>query len=248
MTKRAFLVLLALLVAGCGSGGGGSTAPTSAQPSGNGVESLGAKDIVARSVQTLKDGRSAHLTGQTSSDGQTVTMDLAMDTTGNCAGTVSQTDQGTFKLVKLGKQVWVKPDAAFWQTHGGPATAQLVGDKYLKTSSDNPDFAQLASVCDLNTLADSIGSVDTVTTGGRTTVNGTDAVALNGTKGADSGTVYVAVTGKPYPLRIEKSGGKLDFKDFGTPVPTTTPSPDQSIDLDELNRETTSQSPSASAA
>ena len=76
-------------------------------------------------------------------------------------------------------------------------------------------------------------------------------MTVTGTKDGQPATLYVATTGKPYPLRLVRSGtdtAKIGFKDFGVPVPTTTPSPDQSIDLDQLNKEIGSPSPTAGAS
>ncbi|WP_441247261.1 hypothetical protein [Kitasatospora sp. McL0602] len=278
-SKQTALALLAAAVvasaaAGCGGSSGGTSraaasgpastsastaASTAASASGsasasaagspNGVEGLAAKEIVSKSAQALKDAGAAKVTGQVTDGGQQTTLDLRMDTAANCSGTMGLAGQGSFQLVKQGTQLWIKPDQAFWQSHGGPATAQLVGDKYLRTTSDNPDFADVASLCDLKQIADQVVSGPSqVSIGSQTTVDGQQALAVNGTDNDEKGTLYVALRGRPYPLRLEKTGnspGKLDFKDFGTPVPTTTPSPDQSVDLDQLQKEV-SATPTAS--
>jgi len=244
----------AVLVAGCGGSGGGKDKPTgtesgtavSAAPaaggSANGVENLPARQIVTRSVQALKDGHSARAVGALTSTGQRISLDLALDTDANCSGTMSLGPDGSFQLVKVGQDLWLKPDQTFWESHGGSAVAKLVGDKYLKTTADNTDFGDVTSLCDLGQLADSIGrNTGPLTTGPQTTVQGTPAVTVTGTDQGEPGTLYVATQGRPYPLRIEKTSGSesggIDFRDFGTPVPTTTPSPDQTVDLDQLKRE-----------
>ncbi|WP_371501394.1 hypothetical protein OG871_31440 [Kitasatospora sp. NBC_00374] len=244
---------LAAGATGCGDGGGGDGGGGSATAGGagtasggtaapNGVESLEPRQIVDRSVQALKDSHSVHVTGRVNSDGETTTVDLAMDSDAHCAGTMSLDGQGGFRVVKVGEQLWIKPDQEFWQAHGGPAIAQLVGDKYLRTTIDNPDFSDVASLCDLNGMADLIGTDNgPLSAGTRTTVEGAPVVSVITTQDGAPGTLYVAVQGRPYPVRLEKIGGtdtgQLDFKDFGARVAATAPSEDQSLDLDELQRE-----------
>ncbi|MEU9128169.1 hypothetical protein AB0D08_08660 [Kitasatospora sp. NPDC048540] len=232
---------------GGGAGGGGSSAQpaaaSSADPSApNGVESLAPREIVDKSVQALKESHSVHVAGQVSSAGSAVTIDLAMDGDAHCAGSMSLDGEGGFGVVQLGEQLWIKPDQTFLETHGGPAIAALVGDKYLRTTTANTDFADVGSLCDLNTIADLIGTDNgPLGQGSRTTVDGTPVVTVQTTQGDSPGTLYVAVQGRPYPVRLETNGGseggRLDFKDFGAQVAATAPPADRTLDLDELQRE-----------
>ncbi|MCU7822740.1 hypothetical protein [Kitasatospora sp. DSM 101779] len=227
-----------------GSSAGGtaarSSAPASAQPE-NGVAALPGPEIVQRSVAALKEAGSVRITGRGSSQGQTVTFDLSADTAGNCAGTMGLSGQGTFRLVKLGTQLWVKPDEVFWRTHGGAATEDLVGDKYLKTTTDNTDFSEIGTVCDLDALGSALveQTPGGLAVGRPVTVDGTPAVPVTGTADGATSTLTVATRGRPYPLRMERTGGeetgRVELKEFGTPVPTQTPAPSDTIDLDRLN-------------
>ncbi len=250
----------AALAAGCGSGSGGSGSTGGAAASGtgspvsasaaaasaaadNGVAGQPADQVLQRSVQALKDAGAVRAAGTVGSEGGQITMDLRLDTSGDCTGTLSQGGVGSFQVVKAGQQLWVKPDQEFWQSHGGPAMAQLVGDRYLKTTSDNPDFGEIGSLCDLTDLADQLGTGKTdLAKGGEENVQGRPALALTNTSGAGTGTLYVATTGEPVPLKLAKDTGAVEFSDFGTPVPSATPGPDQSLDLDQL------QQPSSSAS
>ncbi|MEW1910492.1 hypothetical protein AB0442_18910 [Kitasatospora sp. NPDC085895] len=230
-----------------GSSGSGTAArssaaasPASAQPE-NGVAALAGAEIVQRSVAALKEAGSVRIAGRGSSQGQTVTFDLSADTAGNCAGTMGLSGQGTFRLVKLGTQLWVKPDEVFWRTHGGAATEDLVGDKYLKTTTDNTDFSEIGTVCDLDALGSALveQAPGGLAVGKPVTVDGTPAVPVTGTADGATSTLTVATRGRPYPLRMERTGGeetgRVELKEFGTPVPTETPAPSDTIDLDRLN-------------
>ncbi|WP_152644871.1 hypothetical protein [Kitasatospora griseola] len=241
---------VAALTAGCG-GSGGSTGPaaaaspaaatatagTPAPGADNGVAGLPAAEILQRSARALRDARSVRAVGTIAGGGQPITMDLRLDTDGNCTGTLSQTDVGGFQVVKAGQQLWVKPDQAFWQSHGGSALADQVGDRYLKTTSDDPDFGEIGTLCDLGGLADQLGAATSdLTKGAATTVQGRPAVPLARSTDTGTATLYVAAQGPPVPLRLEQDVGAVDFEEFGTPVPSATPGPDQSLDIDRLQQ------------
>ncbi|GAA2092791.1 hypothetical protein GCM10009759_18750 [Kitasatospora saccharophila] len=246
----------AALVAGCGSGSGGpggaagatgsavtASAAAATAAGDNGVAQLPADQVLQRAVQALKGAGAVRATGSVAGEGARIDMDLRMDTSGDCTGTLSQSGTGSFRVVKAGTDLWVKPDREFWQSHGGEAMAQLVGDRYLKTTSDDPDFGEIGSLCDLGALADSLGSAGgDLAKGAPTTVAGRPALTLTADSGTGTGTMYVATTGSPVPLKLEKATGAVEFADFGTPVPSATPGPDQSLDLDQL------QSPAPTAS
>lgn len=249
--KQAVLALtvaaaLATGAAACGGSSSGSAKGNSGSSSGggsnadNGIDKLAAKDIAVKSLQTLKDAGAVKVAGQITSSGQQVSLDLSIDTAANCSGTMGVGGQGSFQLVKRGSDIWFKPDQTFWTSHGGAAVAQLVGGKNLKTTAANPEFAEVASLCDLNQIADPGNLPAVLATGPRTTVDGQEVVPVSGDGENGHGTLYVATHGKPYPLRLEQTGtdnGKIDFSAFGVPVPTATPAADQTIDYDELQRE-----------
>ncbi|MFJ4679879.1 MULTISPECIES: hypothetical protein [unclassified Kitasatospora] len=243
----------AALVAGCGSGSGGSggpaasgtgsavtaTAAAASAPGDNGVAGLPADQALQRAVQGLRDAGAVRTAGTLSTQGARIRVDLRLNAAGDCTGTLGQLGVGSFEVVKAGPQLWVRPDQEFWQTHGGSAMSDRVGDRYLRTTSDNPDFAEITELCDLTALADRLGSAGSgVTRGEPATVQGRPALALSG--GSGTGTLYVATTGAPVPLELEQDTGKVEFSEFGTPVPSATPGPDQSLDLDQL------ESPAAS--
>ncbi|MFD8483288.1 hypothetical protein [Kitasatospora sp. NPDC059673] len=250
-TAVAVAAAVAALTAGCGGSGhsagpaaagspaaAGQSVTTPAPGSDNGVAGRSAEEILQQSVQALTDAHAVRAVGTVGGEGQAITMDLRLDTAGNCTGTLGQAGVGSFQVVKAGQELWVKPDQAFWQSHGGSALADAVGDRYLKTTSDDPDFGDIAGLCDLGALADQLGSTASdLAKGATSTVQGRPAIAL--TRGTDSGTatLYVATDGSPVPLRLEQSVGAVEFSEFGTPVPSATPGPDQSVDIDQLQPE-----------
>ncbi|WP_143200458.1 hypothetical protein [Kitasatospora sp. CB01950] len=239
------------LTAGCGGSGhptgpgaagtraaGTTTAASSAPGPDNGAAAQQPAEILQRSAQALRDARSVRAVGTVAGGGAPITMDLRLDLDGNCTGTLSESDVGGLQVVKAGQQLWIKPDQAFWQNHGGSAMADAVGDRYLKTTSDDPDFGEVTGLCDLGSLADQLGAADDLTKGATSTVQGRPAVALSRTTdGGTTVTLYVATDGQPVPLRLEQEAGTVDFSEFGTPVPSATPGPDQSVDIDQIQPE-----------
>jgi hypothetical protein len=69
--------------------------------------------------------------------------------------------------------------------------------------------------------------------GGRSTVAGQKVIAVNDT--TMGGTLYVATTGKPYPIEIAKTGpagGRVVFDRYNQPVSLSAPA--DAIDLTKL--------------
>jgi hypothetical protein len=74
----------------------------------------------------------------------------------------------------------------------------------------------------------------TLATGSTTTVNGQKVVAVNDT--TKGGTLYVATTGRPYPVEIVKTGsqgGRMVFDRINESVSLTAPA--NAIDISQLS-------------
>ena len=212
------------------------------------IDSLSARQIADRSSDALRGAHSMHLSTRTASaDGSApTTLDLIVDRAGNCTGSLGLGGkQGSVRIVKRGDTVWVKPDAQFWKSRDsrvGSALASILAGRYMKGSASDPRLSNLASACDLATFQKVVSDnaktdKGTLTKGRRTTLAGTPVVPLVRTWHGQKVTMYVAATGKPYPLRIDVTGGspKADatvaFSAFDKPVPTTTPPPDETVGI-----------------
>jgi hypothetical protein len=125
-----------------------------------------------------------------------------------------------------------------------PAIDQLVAEltgRYVKIRSGNLTFGPLALVFDpvarqpIDPARQLLQVAGPVTKGATATVNGVPVIAITDQAtadqcleiGAQCGTIYVATTGEPYPIRIETGDGHtaLDFADFGAPVDVVPPTP-----------------------
>ncbi|WNF30419.1 hypothetical protein RI138_28330 [Streptomyces sp. C11-1] len=213
------------------------------------IDSLSAEEIVDRSRDALLGVSSLHLSARGSLDGSgsDVSLDLTLDREGNCAGGVDMGDEGSVEIVKRGNDVWLKPDAAFWETHvpiGGSAFDAILDGRYMKAEADHPRLLTVTEVCDLDTFREliednaDVADRGTLTKGERTEVNGAPAVPVTRAEGRERVTAYVAAEGEPYPVRITvrdaSEEGTVNFSGFNRPVPTATPSADETVDVTAL--------------
>jgi hypothetical protein len=117
---------------------------------------------------------------------------------------------------------------------GAPSTAaSLMADKWLKTSASNGQFAGFASLLDIDKfVSDLLTPSGTPQKGKLTDVDGAKAYTLID---PDNGTLYIAATGDPLPLRVEKSGddgGRVDFTDFNDDLSVEAPA--GAVDISQL--------------
>lgn len=220
------------------------------------IDTLSARQIADRSSDALLGARSMHLSTRSApaDGGAPTTLDLTVDRAGNCTGSVGLGGkQGSVQIVKRGDTVWVKPDADFWKSRDpsvGSALAAILAGRYMKGSASDPRLSSLSNACDLDTFQKVVSynattDKGTLTKGKKTTLAGAPVVPLVRTWHGQKLTMYVAATGKPYPLRIDVTGGSpkadatVGFSAFDKPVPTTTPPPDETVDINaQLTRAT----------
>jgi hypothetical protein len=230
VTSRARIVallalgaLLALLVAGCG----GSSS------SGNGVADKSPDQILEASKTAAKEADSVHIEGSILSKGKPIALNMQLLAGKGGKGTISQ-EGFTIALIQTNGAVYINGSAAFYRHVAGPAAAQLLQGKWLKAPAGSGELASLASLTDLSTLIDTaLANHGTLTKGHTTTIEGQPAIAL--LDAAKSGALYVATTGKPYPLQITKAGaekGQVSFNRWNQPVTLTAPS--GAIDISKL--------------
>lgn len=211
-----------VLLGGCGS-----------SSSGNGVASKSPEAIVSEAKQAADSASSVHVSGSINSGGSPVTLDLALAAGKGATGEVSQ-NGSTFQIIIDSGTAYISGSEAFYRKLGGSAAVQLLAGKWLKVSTSTPEFTSLSQLADMRTLLDTV-LVDhgKLKKGSTTTVGGQQAITVNDT--THGGTLYVATTGKPYPLQISKSGSeaaKITFEEWDEPVRISPPA--SSVNLSEL--------------
>ncbi|WP_284435047.1 hypothetical protein [Streptomyces sp. TUS-ST3] len=215
-----------------------------------------ARELVDQAKKNLLDAESVRLkltdrsaqarAGRT----QPISMDLALDQDGNCAGSMRMgSGGGSVEIVKRGAEVWMKPDTAFWKAQvpggQGDAVAELFKNRYIHGSTDDVMLKGMADVCDLTSFQKEIttdsSDAERLTKGRETRIDGTDVIPLRGTSEGKKAVLYVTSDAPHRLVRATQRGDGTDmalsFSDYGRPVPSKTPSADESVDVGKLQDE-----------
>jgi hypothetical protein len=211
---------LAVAVAGCGGG------------SDNGVAAKSPDAIVSSASNAVGGVKSVHVSGSVTSNGAPITLDLSLVAGKGGGGQMAESGL-SFKIIELNQVVYLNGSDAFWRRVGGNAAAQLFHGKWLRAPASG-QFASLAALTDVQTLFSKLlSNHGTLAKGGTSTVAGQKVVAVRDT--TMGGTLYVATTGKPYPIQISKvgaQGGRIVFDRYNQSVSLKPPS--SSIDVSKL--------------
>jgi hypothetical protein len=226
LTASIALVLMTAVLGGCGGSSSGSS-------SGNGIASKAPAEIVALAKVAADSASSVHVSGSIVSGGSPITLDLELLAGKGGRGRISENGL-SFNLIQVGGTAYISGSPAFYSHFGGPAAAQLFQGKWLKAPTSNGSFSTLGSLTNLSQLVDSaLASHGTLQKGATTTVDRQQVITI--TNASHGGTLYVATTGKPYPIQITKSGtngGKILFDRWNAPF--TLVAPKNAIDLSQL--------------
>jgi hypothetical protein len=226
-----------MAVSACGSSSGGSSTSGGGGGGGgsdNGVSSKSADQILTTAVNAAKSAKSVHVSGAVKDSGQSIAIDLSIATGKGATGTVAE-GPASFKLIEAGNAFYIQPNPAFLLKFAhSKAAVQLFKGKWLKGSPSDSSFQSFGELTSIKSLMGSLTQDHgTLSKGSNSTVNGQKAIALDSSKG---GTMYVATTGKPYPLQVTKTSGsqtgKVTFSKYNQAFSITAPS--NSIDLDKL--------------
>jgi hypothetical protein len=220
------LVLTAAFLAGCGSHG------SSAKP--NGEASKPPDQVLADAKAAATSASSVHVSGSIVSGGTPITLDLVMARGKGAKGSMS-TGGLQFDLVRIGDTAYIRGSDAFYEHFAGAAVAQLLHGKWLKASTGKGRFRSLGPLTSVDALFAEISSGHgKLVNDGKTTYEGQQVVAIRDT--SDNSQLYVAATGKPYPVAIVggKNGqsGTITFSNWNEAVSLTPPK--DSIDISQL--------------
>jgi len=217
------LAIVAVLLGGCG----GSSS------SSNGIASKTPTEILSAATAAAEHASSVHVSGSITSAGSPITLDLELVKGKGGRGQISEGGL-SFNLILLDDTAYISGSPAFYSHFGGSAAAQLLEGKWLKAPASSGTFSSLGSLTDLNQLLNTaLSDHGALAKGPTTTINGQPVLSV--TDASHDGTLYVATTGKPYPIEISKSGatgGKISFGSWNAPV--TLAAPKDAIDLSAL--------------
>lgn len=219
-------LLLAAGVAACGGSSGGSD---------NGIAAKSPDAIVTAATQAAEAAKSVEVSGSISQSGTNVGLDLKMVAHVGASGWLSE--QGKrFNMVLDGKVLYMKAGAAFWTSFASAAAAKVLQNKWLKTPTTG-SYAAVAKLGNLQSFFTQVfGHHGTLSKTGTKTINGTKVVGLRDAK--QGGVLYVATTGKPYPIELNgdtgSGSGKLTFSGYGTAFKIAPPA--KSVPLAQLEQ------------
>jgi hypothetical protein len=235
LLARVYAIGTRSLISACAAvvAAGAIAACGSSSPSGNGVAAKSPSDILSSATNAIQGAKSVHVSGALSDGGQSIKLDLNILSGQGAKGSMSQNGL-SFQLIASGKYVYINGSPAFWKKFGGAAAATLFQGKWLKAPANSSSFSSLSSLTNLHSLAQALlTGHGALSKGSTTTINGHQVIAV--TDSSKSSKLYVATTGKPYPIEIAKTGSSaqhVDFDNYDAPVSLTPPA--KSIDISQL--------------
>lgn len=201
------------LFAGCG---GGSSSQTQNATAGKSPE-----QIVADAKAAAAKAATVHISGSTVNEKRPISIDMELVAGKGAKGHLDLGGLG-IQIIAIERAFYLNGSTAFYRRLAGPAAAQLLHGKWLKAPAGSGNFASLAQLTNLTSLLESsLASHGTLVKGPVTTVEGQKAVSVR--DASRGGTLYVAATGTPYPLRLTHEGGNVFFRDWNKPVTLTAP-------------------------
>jgi hypothetical protein len=200
--------------------------------SGAGASSPSALQIVTSTIAASKTVSSVHVVGSVTTGSQTINLNVRASNSGRGTGTLS-INGATVKIVRVGSLVYFNADAAFWTQNAGASAAAFAGlwVSAPASSSNGKSFAEFLATSTLfdQILSGSKLSQSTFTMGPNTAIGSVAVYAITGTNktSGSSGVIYIARSGKPYVVELDKTGtsgsGKLTFSAYNQPVHATAP-------------------------
>ena len=225
------LLPVGLVLAGAvtfGACGGGSH--------GNGEAIKPASQVLSDAEQASAAASSARISGNITSNGTQIQLQV-VDGHNRGGGTVG-VNGATFQTVLDGQEVYLKADAATWTKSANTAVAQLLANRWLKTTTSDQNFSSFAKLLDISQLVTNLKASGTVTKEATTKVDGISVIPLKD-NGPSGGTLDVATTGAPYIIAVSGGGrdqGILRFDEYGSArVPAV---PTGAINLNSLEHGT----------
>jgi len=186
-----------------------ATTPAGATAAGGGIAALSADQILAKAESALKEAKSFHVKGDSVQNGQKMSIDFEVSGD-DLIGSLTQ-GKAVIEMLSVSGSHYIRPNEAFWQIATGDATraktlATAVGKKWVSTKADK-NFDSFFGEFTPEKFLEADG---TITKGDAKTVNGVPTIAL---QDSSNGVIYIATTGKPYPISVD-SDGTITFSEF----------------------------------
>lgn len=188
--------------------------------------------IVAAARAAAMGAATVHVSGSIVQEGKPISLDMELESKQGGKGTIAL-EGLAIRIIQINGTVYINGSDAFYRRVAGAAAARLLRGKWLKARASDGNFSSLAALTDLDKLVGTtLEAHGTLARAGTRTVNGQAAVGVSDeTKG---GTLYVASTGRAYPLEIVKdgSGGKIVFDRWNKAI--TLAAPVDAVNINQL--------------
>ena len=211
---------LALLLAAALAGCGGSA--------GNGIASKSPSEILAASNAAALSATSVHVVDKNAGGPLSLTLNLELAGDG---GRAQLSLLGVaFEEIRIANTLYVKGNPFFYKRLGRierlGATVHVPKGTWLKAPANSGKLAQLAAFTERRELALILRSTGPLTKGAASTVNGQQVIELKEAAKLFTGSLFIATTGKPYPIQLVKHGkesGQITFTGWNQAVSLAAP-------------------------
>ncbi len=191
--------LVLAFLCGCGS-------------SSNGVASKSPADILATATSAAQQASSVHIQANSANGALTLTLDMSYTKNG-AHGSVSLFGLD-YQLIRIGDTLYVSGNSRFYRElaqtlsgHAATAVAKLPARHLAEGHGRQGSLSGLAAITEMDSeLALILGRGTPVAKGAETSVNGQQAIELKQTAKLYNGSLFIATTGKPYPILERKTG------------------------------------------
>ena len=216
--------MCALVVTGTGLTGCSSSEDPDAGT--NGVGKLPAATIQAKTKKAAEAADTVRLSGTVVTNGTTYTLDMRLKADG---GSGSVTSKGaTFRLLRVGKRLFLKADAEFWTHQDGKSDSSSADTAAAKKLA----YKRFSGFTDKDVLLDGLLTLHGgLATDGHHEQSGVRTIRITAGKGS-GGSLDVSLKGTPYPLLLVRAGnaGTLRLTDWGKDFALEEPGKKETVD------------------
>ncbi len=202
---------LTMLLTGCGGS------------SSNGVASKSAGEILAASRLAAAGARSVRVASRSAQGRLVITLELERASDGARAkASLLGLD---FEVIRVNDTLYVTGNTAFKNRLAATTGIHIPSGVWVKATLGNAKLAPLAAYT-TPTEVDVLLSTVSPAKGVTTTIDGRPVIELKETGKLYSGVLYVATTGKPYPVKRTRHGretGETTFTGWNQPITLTPP-------------------------
>jgi hypothetical protein len=209
------VVMLSVSLAGCGGS------------SSNGVASKSAAEILSASEAAATSAASVHVVSKSSNGPVAVALNLRLASDGGRAQ-VSLLGLA-FEAVRVDGMLYLKGNPTFDRRLAANTGVHIPRGRWLKAPAGSSRFAELAAYTSPSELRVLLSTTSPVK-GATTTIDGQPAIALKEAGKLYTGVLYVATTGKPFPIEFVKHGSEVAQTTFsGWNKPATLSAPTDAL-------------------